>query len=53
MFLRSQQVIMISGDHPITAMAIAKSTGIISADNETVEDIAKRLNVSVSQVNKR
>ncbi|XP_078282945.1 potassium-transporting ATPase alpha chain 2-like [Rhinoraja longicauda] len=47
------KVIMISGDHPITAMAIAKSTGIISADNETVEEIAKRRNVSVSQVNKR
>ncbi|XP_048418220.2 potassium-transporting ATPase alpha chain 2-like isoform X2 [Stegostoma tigrinum] len=46
------KVIMVSGDHPITATAIAKSTGIISADSETVEDIAKRLNVSVSQVNK-
>ncbi|XP_067826827.1 potassium-transporting ATPase alpha chain 2-like [Heptranchias perlo] len=47
------KVIMISGDHPITAKAIAKSVGIISAGNETVEDIAKRLNVSVNQVNKR
>ncbi|XP_078387905.1 potassium-transporting ATPase alpha chain 2-like [Cetorhinus maximus] len=47
------KVIMISGDHPITAMAIARSTGIISADSETVEDIAKRLNVSIAQVNKR
>ncbi|XP_038634749.1 potassium-transporting ATPase alpha chain 2-like isoform X2 [Scyliorhinus canicula] len=47
------RVIMISGDHPITAMAIARSTGIFSAGSETVEDIAKRLNVSVDQVNKR
>ncbi|XP_048471386.1 potassium-transporting ATPase alpha chain 2 [Rhincodon typus] len=46
------KVIMVSGDHPITATAIAKSTGIISAGSETVEDIAKRLNVSVNQVNK-
>ncbi|XP_043532739.1 potassium-transporting ATPase alpha chain 2-like isoform X6 [Chiloscyllium plagiosum] len=46
------QVIMVSGDHPITATAIARSTGIISAGSETVEDIAKRLNISVNQVNK-
>ncbi|XP_067909988.1 potassium-transporting ATPase alpha chain 2-like [Heterodontus francisci] len=47
------KVIMISGDHPITAMAIARSTGIFSAGSDTVEDIAKRLNVPVNQVNKR
>lgn len=44
---------MVTGDHPITAKAIAKSVGIISANSETVEDIAKRLNVAVAQVNKR
>ncbi|KAM9255743.1 potassium-transporting ATPase alpha chain 2 [Cariama cristata] len=47
------KVIMVTGDHPITAKAIAKSVGIISATSETVEDIAKRLNVPVEQVNRR
>uniref|UniRef100_H0WNI0 Sodium/potassium-transporting ATPase subunit alpha n=1 Tax=Otolemur garnettii TaxID=30611 RepID=H0WNI0_OTOGA len=47
------KVIMVTGDHPITAKAIAKSVGIISANSETVEDIANRLNVAVEQVNKR
>ncbi|KAG8434752.1 hypothetical protein GDO86_012920 [Hymenochirus boettgeri] len=47
------KVIMVTGDHPITAKAIAKSVGIISAGSETVEDIAKRLNISIEQVNKR
>merc|ERR1711962_276682 len=37
------KVIMVTGDHPITAKAIARSVGIISETNETVEDIAKRL----------
>ncbi|NWS19701.1 AT12A ATPase, partial [Pachyramphus minor] len=47
------KVIMVTGDHPITAKAIAKSVGIISATSETVEDIAKRLNIPVEQVNRR
>merc|ERR1711936_77290 len=44
------KVIMVTGDHPITAKAIAKGVGIFSEGNETVEDIAARLNIPVEEV---
>merc|ERR1711893_294362 len=47
------KVIMVTGDHPITAHAISKSVGIISPENETVDDIAARLNIPLAEVNPR
>merc|ERR1712168_415067 len=47
------KVIMVTGDHPITAKAIARSVGIISEGNYTVQDIAKERGVPVSEVDPR
>jgi sodium/potassium-transporting ATPase subunit alpha len=46
------KVIMVTGDHPITAHAISKSVGIISDGNKTKEEIAKERGIPVEQVPK-
>merc|ERR1711863_127481 len=47
------KVIVVTGDHPITAKAIARSVGIISEGTETIEDVAARKGVDVKDVNPR
>jgi len=42
------QVIMVTGDHPITAMAIARQVNIIKG--ETANDVAKREGIPLSEV---
>jgi len=41
---------MVTGDHPITAKAIAKGVGIISEGSLTIEDIAEQRGIPVEEV---
>ena len=44
------KVIMVTGDHPITAKAISKSVGIISEGTKTVEDYADEIGKPVGEI---
>lgn len=44
------KVIMVTGDHPITAAAIARTVGIISKESKTADDIAKEKGIPVEHV---
>lgn len=45
------KVVMVTGDHPITAKAIAKSVGIISEGTLTRDEIALKRGVPVEDIN--
>jgi len=45
------KVVMVTGDHPITAAAIAKSVFIITSDNKTLEEVAKEKGIPEEDVN--
>ena len=47
------KIIMVTGDHPITAKAIARAVGIISQGSKTVEDIAAERGLPINMVDSR
>ena len=47
------KVIMVTGDHPITAKAISRGVDIISEGSEVAEEVAARLGVDVGLVDPR
>ena len=44
------KVIMVTGDHPITAAAIARTVGIISKESKTADDIAEERGIPMEEV---
>lgn len=46
----TQQVILMTGDHPMTGKIVARQVGIISSESETKEEIAERFNISPESV---
>lgn len=44
------RVVMVTGDHPVTAKAIARAVNILSESNETIEERAERLGVALEDI---
>ncbi|VEL36673.1 unnamed protein product [Protopolystoma xenopodis] len=47
------QVVMVTGDHPVTAKAIARAVGIISPNSYTREELAQQRGLSIEQIDPR
>jgi sodium/potassium-transporting ATPase subunit alpha len=47
------KIIMVTGDHPVTAEAIARSVGIFSSNSKTIQDLAREWKMHYTEVNPR
>ncbi|GIY81313.1 hypothetical protein CEXT_117881 [Caerostris extrusa] len=45
-----EEVLFLTGNHPIAAKSIARQVGIISEHSETRDELAERLHISVEEV---